>query len=231
MPWRWLDCFVCPRRSSADNIAYDNAAGVAGLQMYGGSLGLDFTANSPLYVTQLGAFTNGNPALLNGDDGTSGITAQIYTSAGVPYGPSVNVNAGNPGAQVNGNAYLPLSSPVFVPAGFTGSIVVSNDPNYNTNGAANTNSTLDSSGVLSYTGGGRFGSAGSYPGNPDGGPANRYDAGTFQFQPNTIAFNNGTARRYRISATRWAWTFPSSTARGRSWSLRWARLTTATPPR
>ena len=174
----------------ADNIAFDNQAGILNLQNYSGSLGLGFSVNSPIVVTQLGAFDNGNPALLNGDDNTSGITAQIYNSTnGLPYGPSVTFSVSNPGTQVNGDAFLTLPQPLYLPAGFTGSIVVSNDPNYNGGGAANSTSTPDASGFLTFTGP-AYGNAGSYPVHPDGGPVNQYDAGTFAFQPSAIAIAN-----------------------------------------
>ena len=36
-------------------------------------------------------------------------------------------------------------------------------------------------GMLSFVGGGRFGGFGAFPGTGDGGPADRYFAGTFRF--------------------------------------------------
>jgi hypothetical protein len=183
-------------RVEADTIAFDNASGVGGLQNYGNDLGLDFTVNAPIRVTELGAFDNGNPSLLTGVNGaTPGITVGIFnTTTGLQVGPSVTFTPTNAGTQINGDAFLPTD--ITLLAGNTYSVVAYNDGNYNSNGPANTSSTTNSgSGMISFVGGGRFSGTESglaFPTNPDGGPANRYDAGTFEFvqapEPTTISF-------------------------------------------
>jgi hypothetical protein len=184
----------------ADVIAYDNAA-VANNQAFGGTLGLAFDINKPVVVSQLGAFdmdSSGHVAL-KGVDGTSGITVFIVNrDTGLQFGPSVTFSPSNPGHQINGDAFLPISL-LTLPAGFHGEIVAQNDPNYNTGGGANASSTLNTAnGAISFVYippptppattplpvGPRYnGGFVVYPGNLDGGPANRYDAGTFMVTP------------------------------------------------
>jgi hypothetical protein len=179
----------------ADYIAYDNAA-VANNQAFGGTLGLAFDVNSSVVVSQLGAFdmdSSGHVAL-KGVDGTSGITVFIVNrDTGLQFGPSVTFSPSNPGHQINGDAFLPISL-LTLPAGFHGEIVAQNDPNYNSNGGANGTSTLNTAnGAISFVlnpgptppqAGPRYnGGFVVYPGNFDGGPANRYDAGTFTVTP------------------------------------------------
>lgn len=170
----------------ADTIAYGNAAGVPGRQNFGNSLGLDFDVNSPIVVTQLGAFNDGDPNLLAGVSGGLGVTVAIYDRVTqTQVGQEVTFTPSNPGTQVNGDAFLPVV-PFTLEAGFQGSIVAFNDPNYNSEGSPNTTSvTDDGGGAISFVGGGRysFSSSITFPQTADGGPANRYDAGTFQFVP------------------------------------------------
>jgi hypothetical protein len=164
----------------ADIIAYDNAAGASSVA-FGNSLGLDFNVISPIAVTSLGAFDSGVIANLNGFDGTSGVTVGIYNRAtGTLVGPSVTFTAASPGSQVNGNAFKSIA-PFVLPAGFQGSIVAFNDINFNSFGSPNPTSTQNGAGFITFVGGGRFANGFVYPTTIDGGPTNRYDAGTFQF--------------------------------------------------
>jgi hypothetical protein len=190
-------------RVEADTIAYDNAGGITavlngnnpGIQNYGNDLGLDFTVNGPIRVTELGAFDNGNPNLLNGVNGTSGITVGIFnTTTGLQVGPSVTFSASNVGTQINGDAFLPTNI-TLLDGNYT--IVAYNDGNYNANGSSpNTTSTENSGGgLISFVGGGRYSGTESglaFPTTMDGGPSNRYDAGTFEFvqapEPTTMSF-------------------------------------------
>jgi hypothetical protein len=192
-------------RIDADTIAYDNMGGIVavlngnnpGIQNYGNDLGLDFTVNAPIRVTELGAFDNGNPNLLSGVNGTSGITVGIFnTTTGLQVGPSVTFTPTNAGTQINGDAFLPTDI-TLLDGNYT--IVAYNDGNYNQNGNASTpnpTSTENSGGgLISFVGGGRFSGTESglaFPTNPDGGPSNRYDVGTFEFvqapEPATMSF-------------------------------------------
>lgn len=164
--------------------AYDNAAGITGLQNYGGALGLDFQVNSAITITALGAFNNGLTANLDGRDGTSGITVGIFTLAGVAVGSSVHFTSGSVGTtQLNGDAFLAVALPFTLDPG-SYSIVATNDRNYNSSGGANTTTTTDTGGgLISFIGSARYSAstALALPGTIDGGPVARYDAGTFQF--------------------------------------------------
>lgn len=167
--------------ANASTIAYNNNITNQGLQDWGGSLGLDFTVNTPITITSLGAFDNGVLANLNGKDGTSGVTVLIYDlSNQQQVGSSVTFTSSNAGTQINGDAFLPVNISL-APGNYA--VVAWNDINYNSSGAANTTSQLDTGGgAISFIGGGRYSaSTGVFPNILDGGPANRYDAGTFAF--------------------------------------------------
>lgn len=165
----------------ADIIAYDNAAVVAN-QGFGNALGLDFVVITPIVVTQLGVFDSGVIGNLAGADGVSGVDVAIFDRATMlQVGPLVHFSPGSPGTQVNGDAFKAIA-PLLLPAGFQGSIVAFNDNNWNGFGGPNPTSTEnDGGGQISFVGGGRFGFGNTYPTSVDGGPTNRYDAGTFQF--------------------------------------------------
>jgi hypothetical protein len=162
-------------------IAYDNAA-VQANQDFGHSLGLDFNVGAtPIAVTALGTFDSGNPAALSGVVG-GGVTVAIFNrTTQTQFGPSVTFTPTNAGTPINGDAFL--ATDFELPAGFQGSIVAYNDNNYNSGGGTNGTSTENGGGLLSFVGGGRFDFSNSldYPTIVDGGPTNRYDAGTFQF--------------------------------------------------
>lgn len=165
----------------ADVIAYDNI-GAGPNQNFGNSLGLDFNVTSAtgITVTALGAYDSGAIGALVGVDGVSGVTVAIYDRVTqLQVGPSVHFDGTN-GVQINSNAFLP--DLINLPGGFQGSVVAFNDPNYNSGGGPNPTSTEnDGGGLISFVGGGRFGGGFAYPTIVDGGPTNRYDAGTFEF--------------------------------------------------
>ena len=175
-------------------IAYDNSTGLP-LQNWPDSLGLDFNVNAPTDVTALGDFDNGSIANLIGVDGSSGVTVQIYNrDTASPVGPSVTFTPTLFGTQINGDAFMTISTLV-LPAGDY-SIVAFNDENYNQGfyGGANGTSVMNSGGgLISFVGSGRYNYTGSgiaFPTVVDGGPVNRYDAGTFEFsavpEPTTL---------------------------------------------
>jgi len=181
----------------ADTIAYDNSYPVSetdptppgGFQRWKGNLGLDFVVDTPITVTYLGAFDNHKLANLDGSLG-NGVDVAIFNSAGAQIGPSVQFNSSNTGTQVNGDAFLPVSISLGVG---DYSIVALNDLNYNTgynSNAVNPYSTENSGGAISFVGSGRYdinSSSLDLPGNTDGGPTNRYDAGTFAFTTGIVS--------------------------------------------
>jgi LPXTG-motif cell wall-anchored protein len=187
-----LGLITSPGPARAGIIAYDNAA-VAANQGFGHALGLDFNVNKAIVVTALGVFDSGDPANLIGTEG-NGVTVAIFDrTTGLQVGSGFGFSPGTPGIQINGDAFQNLTTQSFIlPAGFQGSIVAFKDINYNSGGAANPTSTEnDGGGAISFVGGGRYGfDSFSYPTIVDGGPTNRYDAGTFQFnvvpEPGTL---------------------------------------------
>ena len=152
----------------------------AGNQNFGGSLGLDFDVGSAaINVTHLGGFDDGQ----NGINGT--LTAYIYdrSTALAVAGPITLTGSSDP--LVSGYRMRDIAD-VTLPAGFQGSVVIEGynaaELLYNSNGAAGASAMGNGNGLITFSGGGRFGSAGAYPAGLDGGPANRYLAGNFAFQ-------------------------------------------------
>jgi len=169
---------------AATIIAYDNAAVAANQNWLGGSIGMDFDVNRTIRVTELGAFDSGAIANL---DTNNGVYVGIFDrTTGSLVAPSVFLTSATPGlSQINGDAFLAVT-PFFLHAGFQGSIVAYYDPNYNTFGnVPNATSTTNSGGgAISFVGTSRYNNGVGglvYPTIIDGGPANRYDAGTFGF--------------------------------------------------
>jgi hypothetical protein len=176
----------------ADTIAYVVPADTMGNQAFTGSLGMDFNVNQDIVVTQLGVFhdTTIIPDLLNP------LEARLYlrddiNPCNVKLLATLDFTDDVEGTLVDSSYFKPLPTPITLPAGFQGCIVASG---YGVNGEMNGNgygsavvtwTTNDGGGLISFVGGGRYGDAtmpAQYPMNIDGGPANRYAAGTFLFK-------------------------------------------------
>jgi hypothetical protein len=167
----------------AGTIAYQSPAGLVGNQNFGGTLGMDFDVNcTAIAITQLGAFDSGQ------DGFKRTINVYIYdrdTQTAV-YGPMSFT--GEDGALVGGDRFKPLDTPLILPGGFHGSVVAENygaeEMLRNPGVGATVPPPMDSGGgLISFVGSARYGTVqGSYPGTPDTGPANRYHAGTFEFE-------------------------------------------------
>lgn len=171
-------------QARADIIAYDNAS-VTPNQLFGNTLGMDFDVSQTITVTSLGAFFGDNINNLTFQN-PAGVTVGIFDSTSQTLvGSSVTISPSNFNTLVNGDAFINIGTPIVLAAGFQGTIVALNDPNYNSNGGANPTSTLsDGGGAISFVGGGSYSfnnASLAYPTTPDAGPANRYDAGTFTF--------------------------------------------------
>jgi hypothetical protein len=102
---------------------------------------------------------------------------------------TLDFSPGDEGMPMDSSFFKPLDTPVMLPAGFTGTIVASGyggiEPNGNTNGGNPIWYTDDGGGLISFVGGGRFGNPAdpsAFPKTVDGGPPNRYAAGTFIFK-------------------------------------------------
>jgi hypothetical protein len=199
-------------------LAYSHTITPNPLQNFVGDLGLQFMVNNtgvPSVVTTIGAFDNGSLMNLVGANGTSDVQVGIYTQGGTlvpntlftltPTGayagttpgttPTIAVMQGT-GNQA-GDAYINLPTPVTLAAG-NYVIVTYNDRNYNSNGAPNSTSALESfGGRISFTGpplNTPGGSSIAFPTSQDtAGPIDRYSAGTFGLstaavpEPTTIA--------------------------------------------
>ncbi len=163
-------------------VAYSNQAGAVGSQDYGGSLGLDFAVESTITVTKLGVFDSGADGLART------IVAQMWTRTGNTGTKlaELTFTPASSGELRDGDRFKSLASPlILAPGDYT--IVAygygAGEPNGNLNGPDYSQKTQnDGNGVLTFLGGGRYGDAGQFPNTPDGGPENRYSAGTFAFR-------------------------------------------------
>jgi len=190
--------------AAPDTIVYDIPAGTEGGQEYGGSLGMDFDTSGELTVSALGAFDSGSDGL------SRSINVQLWSradGAGVEVLASADFTTEDPGTLEGGQRFKALADAVTLPAGsytIVGTGYGAGEPNINLGVApAEGLSTNDAGGVITFVGGSRWGDAGAFPANVDGGPAQRYGAGTFKVAApvsNTVADkgtwgNNGTVTR------------------------------------
>jgi hypothetical protein len=192
-------CFAAPSNAASVNsadVVYQDAlvpAGQAiqtpivggsidGLQQWQGNLGMQFQVLNSVSVYALGAFDNGLTSELNGTRGT-GIDVGIFNvTSGLLVGTSVHFTTGSAVTQIGGDAFLNVTPFLLGPGSY--SIVSLNDPNYNQGyfGGPNIFQTLNNlGGKISFTGPSTFdgGTSLGLPGNTDGPPVDRYDAGTF----------------------------------------------------
>jgi hypothetical protein len=153
-----------------------------GNQGWTGPLGIDFTVNQSIWVTQFGAYDSG----ANGFANT--INVGIFNrSTGLLVGSSAALTTANT-TLVGHDRFLDVTDFLLGPGAY--SIVAdgfsSADQNGNSSGSATGAPTIDTGGgLITFTGGARYGAqtlALVFPTIVDGGPANRYDAGTFQFR-------------------------------------------------
>ena len=165
--------------------AYVIAEGVVGNQAFVGALGMDFEVNSDIFVTELGVFDDTSDGLF------LSINARLYDRDGFAVLGSLDFTPDDPGELIGGSRFKELDEPIGLPAGFHGTIVASGygagEQNGNQGGGPMFGLQTDDGGcLLTFVGGGRFGDPGSpgiFPDVPDGGPADRYAAGTFNFEP------------------------------------------------
>jgi len=155
------------------------------LGTFPGALGMDFDVNRPIIISEIGVFDSSSNGLSNP------ISARLYNRAapGVPLATLI-FNPGDPDSVVGGSRFKVLGSPITLPQGFQGSIVAEGysaaEPNGNQGSGSLGLTTNSAGGAISFVGGGRFDGTvtpGTFPANIDGGPANRYAAGTFNFAP------------------------------------------------
>jgi PKD repeat protein len=171
---------VLEDRTAPATIAYSVPAGTVGQQAFGGPLGLDFDVVQPIAITRLGVFDSGSDGL------SVPLVARVYNRVTQTELAEISFPAGTPGQLIGGSRFLPLATPLLLAPGFHGSIVAEGygPTEGNGNGFFQTITwtTDNGGGLINFVGGGRNGDTpGVYPPNLDGGPANRYAAGTFEY--------------------------------------------------
>ncbi|MDE0596288.1 MAG: lamin tail domain-containing protein [Roseibacillus sp.] len=164
--------------------AYHVEAGVPGNQSYNGSLGMDFEVLQEIRVTDFGVFDDGSDGL------NRAITAQLWSRNGNNAGAILateSFTGGNPGTLEGGSRFKSLPAPlVLAPGSYTMAAYGygSGEMNGNQGVAALDGLDIDTGGgLIQFVGNSRFGNAGSFPSTVDGGPSNRYAAGTFKYSP------------------------------------------------
>ena len=162
-------------------VAWQVPAGTAGTQNFGGSLGMDFEVISPVLITRLGVFDSGS----NGMNST--ITAQLWrTQPTTAVLAALSFTTASPGtlAAASGSRFKDLTTPLLLHPGIYTMVAYgysASELNGNSNGGNPLWTTNDGNGLIRFTGTGSYGTAGQYPANADGGPVNRYAAGTMEF--------------------------------------------------
>ncbi|MCP4788317.1 MAG: hypothetical protein GY878_32815, partial [Fuerstiella sp.] len=108
---------------------------------------------------------------------------------------SADFTGDDPGTLEGGQRFKALADAVTLPAGsytIVGSGYGAGEPNINLGvAAAEGLSTNDAGGAITFVGGSRWGDAGAFPANVDGGPAQRYGAGTLKVSTSTPADFDG----------------------------------------
>ncbi len=194
---------ICAGNSSAQTIALQSPAGLAGNQSLVNSLGMDFIVKEfPITVSSLGFFDalsdslstatirvdlwsrndQGTPTIPAGDTGIASLANISFTS-----GDAGSLQAGT------GNRFKAITPIELAPGAYT--IVAqgftTEDPIHNTGRITNPLTPPPvinaSGGLIQFVGFSRNSATphtpGTFPANLDNGPANRYHAGTFQYTP------------------------------------------------
>jgi uncharacterized protein (TIGR03382 family) len=188
---------LSPSVASAEVWAYTDYAPTGALQGWTGGLGMDFNVNQSTYVTSLGAFNPSGNGLFHHN-----IRVGIFDLAGTLQGSSVTFAANTAYSLVLGSydVYQDIAPILLNPGSY--SVVAlgysSDDPNGNLGNGSSPPSLMNGGGgIISFTGGGRFNYDSvtlQLPTQSDGGPVNRYNAGTFEFttpEPGTFVLSVG----------------------------------------
>lgn len=174
---------ICVAASAQQSHAIQalNATESIGNQNFGGSLGIDFEVNSDIEITQLGVFDNNQDGIPSGT-----LNAAIYSRSGNSGTLITTVSFTNASQGALANGYLMKA---IAPLALTsGDYTIVTDgmgtPNelFNSGGGASVPTIDNGGGAITFEGAGRFSvPTGVFPTTVDGGPANRYHAGTFEF--------------------------------------------------
>jgi hypothetical protein len=163
------------------------ATTATGNQNFGGELGMEFKVNNPAGITinRLGAFDHQG----NGITGTQGggIRVAIFNKASKAIVPGLDaIIIGNADGYTGNHRMKNITAVTLMPGDY---VVVAKGYNANelngNSGVGNSFAQGDwGAGAISFASSCRYGSTGTgfaYPTNPDGGPGNRYLAGTFSY--------------------------------------------------
>ena len=184
--------YGAPFINGGGTVAYLVHTATPGNQEDGESLGMDFIANRPVIVTELGCFDD------NGDGLTRTITTQLWRrndngtpsvfsdDTGAAVLASATFTPADPGTLLEGSRFKPLASPLTLdPGAYTivawGYGVGERNGNLGVSYPPDPWETQSGGGALSFVGLARPGDPGTFPTRVDGGPPNRYAAGTFKF--------------------------------------------------
>jgi hypothetical protein len=173
-----------PSLAPAEVWAYTDYAPAGTLQPWTGNLGLDFVVNQSTFVTALGAFNStGSGTFVNN------IRVGIFDMAGSLHGSVATFEGGTNYSFVPGSNDVYRAVAAFLLNPGTYSVVALGygfgDYNGNTgNGSTPPSLMNDGGGIIAFVGSARYDYESvnlQLPGVVDGGPANRYNAGTFQY--------------------------------------------------
>jgi hypothetical protein len=144
---------------------------------------MHFDVDAPVQVTRLGVFDSGSDGLFRS------LAVRVYNRDTLEVVAALAFAPDDEGELIEGSRFKDLAVPLVLPSGFRGSIVASGygegEPNGNV-GAADLGLTQHDGACLRFTGTSSFGlDPDGYSDSPDGGPSNRYAAGTFAFAPVT----------------------------------------------
>ncbi len=159
--WLILSCFAGASAAYGQLItAFQNDAGTVGAQSGDGpwALGNDFTVNSPIIITELGAFDSGSDGIFS-----SPVSVAIYNADTQQLvSPVVSFSTASPGTAAGGSRFKYLGVAITLPAGFHGSVVGANyggpggEPDGNVVSQASQWSFNDGGGQLTLGSDGRF---------------------------------------------------------------------------
>ncbi|MBM3900888.1 MAG: fibronectin type III domain-containing protein [Verrucomicrobia bacterium] len=171
---------VTPNTPTA-GVPYVVPENTAGNQAYGGSVGNDFDVVRPIRITHLGVFDDG------GDGLKRTIKCRIYSRQTRQELALLVFDPASPGELKGGTRFKPLTQPLELAPGFAGTVVASGygaDERDGNRGAGQIEFTTFDGGSLRFVGLARWGdNPDAFPEIIDGGPADRYAAGNFMFEP------------------------------------------------
>ena len=177
-----------------------------GTQNFGGELGMEFSVNnsSGIVINQLGAFDHQG----NGISGTQsgGIRVAIFNKSTRAIVPGLNVVIiGNADSYVGNHRMKNVTPVTLTPGSYVVVAKGYNSTEMNGNAGWGTPFPVGDlgGGAISYAGSCMYGSEGSgfsYPTNPDGGPGNRYLAGSFMYSTSSGGGSRGSSYPVTITA-------------------------------